>query len=92
MNKALTIFKWDTEEGEVKWRWKEDGSPSPQYKSLNYQWWISKKSDFEIISAPSSVNKQEIRNAIWEDLQGEINYFKDLYKLHKANKIKRQDG
>ena len=25
---------------------------------------------------------------IWEDMQESLNYFKELYKLHKANKVK----
>ena len=88
MNDVLNTFYWQTETGNVIWRWKTTGDPSPAYKSLNYQWWTPKKSELEIISTQKSTNKQEVKDAIWEDLQGEINYFKDLYKLHKANKIK----
>ena len=92
MNNLLNTFYWETDFGDVIWRWKEDGDPSPAHKSLNYQWWTPKKSELEIVSVPDSVNKQEVKNEIWEDLQGEIEFFKNLYKLHKANKVNKQDG
>jgi hypothetical protein len=88
MNDALNTFYWQGESGNVIWRWKTVGDPSPAYKSLNHQWWIPKKSEFEIVSAPDSINKQEVKDAIWEDMQESLNYFKELYKLHKANKVK----
>ena len=92
MNNLLNTFYWETDSGDVIWRWKEDGDPSPAHKSLNYQWWTPKKSELEIVSVPDSVNKHEVKNEIWEDLQGEIEFFKNLYKLHKANKVNKQDG
>ena len=56
------------------------------YKSLNYQWWTPKKSDFEIVTKLDTSIKQEVKNEIWDGLQVEIQYFKDLYRLHKNNK------
>ena len=76
----------NTEHGQIEWRWKTTGDPSPFYKSLNYQWWIPNKSDFEIVSKVDVDIKQAIKNEIWDDMQGEIQYTKDLYKLHKQNK------
>ena len=76
----------NTKHGAIEWRWKTTGDPSPAYKSLNHQWWIPKKSDFEIISNKDQNTKQEIKNEIWEDMQLDITYTKDLYKLHKLNK------
>ncbi len=76
----------NTEHGIVEWKWKDSGSPSAEYKSLNHQWWLPKKSDFEIISNECQITKQEIKNEIWEDMQIDIAYTKDLYKLHKLNK------
>jgi hypothetical protein len=76
----------NTKHGAIEWRWKATGDPSPSYKSLNYQWWIPNKSDFEIVSKVDVDIKQEIKNEIWDDMQKEIQYTKDLYKLHKQNK------
>lgn len=76
----------NTEHGIVEWKWKGSGSPSAEYKSLNHQWWLPKKSDFEIVSNQDQITKQEIKNEIWEDMQIDIAYTKDLYKLHKLNK------
>lgn len=89
MNDVLNTFYWQTEAGNVIWRWKTTGDPSPAHKSLNYQWWTPKKSEFEILSSPKSISKQEAKDAIWEDMQESINYFKELYKIHKANKVKK---
>ena len=75
-----------TEHGIVQWKWKDSGSPSAEYKSLKHQWWTPKKSDFEIVSNKDQITKQEIKNEIWEDMQIDIAYTKDLYKLHKQNK------
>jgi len=76
----------NTTYGIVEWKWKDSGSPSAEYKSLNHQWWLPKKSDFKIISNEDQITKQEIKNEIWEDMQIDIAYTKDLYKLHKLNK------
>ena len=76
----------NTEHGIVEWKWKDSGSPSAEYKSLNHQWWLPKKSYFEIISNADQITKQEIKNEVWEDMQIDIAYTKDLYKLHKLNK------
>ena len=76
----------NTEHGIVEWKWRDSGSPSAEYKSLNHQWWLPKKSDFKIISNEDQITKQEIKNEIWEDMQIDIAYTKDLYKLHKLNK------
>ena len=40
----------NTKHGAIEWRWKDSGQPSPEYKSLNHQWWIPKKSEFELVS------------------------------------------
>ena len=40
----------NTEHGAIQWKWKDSGSPSAEYKSLNHQWWIPKKSDFELVT------------------------------------------
>ena len=76
----------NTEHGQIEWRWKATGDPSPAYKSLKYQWWTPKKSDFEIVTKLDTAIKQEVKNEIWDGLQVEIQYFKDLYRLHKNNK------
>ena len=76
----------NTTYGIVQWKWKDSDNPSAEYKSLNHQWWLPKKSDFEIISNEDQTTKQEIKNEIWEDMQIDIAYTKDLYKLHKLNK------
>ena len=76
----------NTEHGQIEWRWKTTGEPSPAYKSMNYQWWIPNKSDIEILGAMDNQSKQEIKNELWEDMQEHIQYIKNLYKLHKANK------
>jgi len=86
-----------TNHGIVEWRWKKEKTEdakedrtSPFYKSLHYQWWIPKKSDFEIVTDLDRQTKQEVKDEIWEDLQNEINYIKNLYKLHK--KTKREES
>lgn len=76
----------NTKYGAIQWRWKANGNPSPAYKSLNYQWWIPNKSDIEILGAIDKETKQEIKNEVWDDMQEDIQYTKDLYKLHKQNK------
>ena len=76
----------NTKHGIVEWKWKGSGSPSAEYKSLNHQWWLPKKSDFEIISNANQITKQEIKNEIWEDMQSDFEYQKGIYKLHKQNK------
>ena len=76
----------NTEHGIVQWKWRDSGSPSAEYKSLNHQWWLPKKSDLEIISNEDQITKQEIKNEIWEDMQIDYAYTKELYKLHKLNK------
>ena len=76
----------NTEHGIVQWKWRDSGSPSAEYKSLNHQWWLPKKSDLEIISNEDQITKQEIKNEIWEDMQIDYAYTKELYKTHKLNK------
>ena len=76
----------NTEHGAIQWRWKDSGEPSPAYKSLNHQWWIPKKSDLELVTKVDASIRQEVKDEIWEDMQIDIAYTKDLYKLHKANK------
>lgn len=76
----------NTTYGIVQWKWKDSDNPSAEYKSLNHQWWLPKKSDFEIISNEDQITKQEIKNEIWEDMQIDYAYTKELYKLHKLNK------
>ena len=33
----------NTTYGIVEWKWKDSGSPSAEYKSLNHQWWLPKE-------------------------------------------------
>jgi|TARA_R100000482_G_scaffold100254_1_gene43677 hypothetical protein len=77
----------NTKHGAIEWRWKTIGDPSPAYKSLNHQWWIPKKSEFELITKVDLDIKQEVKDEIWEDMQSDFDYTKELYKLHK--KIKK---
>ena len=44
----------NTKHGVIQWRWKDTGQPSPEYKSLNHQWWIPKKSEFELVTNSNS--------------------------------------
>ena len=44
----------NTKHGVIQWRWKDLGQPSPEYKSLNHQWWIPKKSEFELVTNSNS--------------------------------------
>jgi len=76
----------NTIHGVVQWQWKVEGQVSPEYKSLNHQWWTPNKSDFEIVTKLDADVKQEVKNEIWEDLQSEIQWTKDRYKQHKQNK------
>ena len=76
----------NTEHGIVQWKWRDSGCPSAEYKSLNHQWWTPKKSDLQIVSNFDQNIKQELKDFIWEDMQMDIQYFKDLYKTHKLNK------
>ena len=79
-------LKCKTKHGIVEWRWNLTGDPSPEYKSLNHQWWIPKKSEFELLTEVDTSIKQEIKDEIWEDMQPEFEYLKNIYKLHKSNK------
>ena len=76
----------NTKHGAIEWRWKTTGDPSPAYKSLNHQWWIPKKSEFELITKVDLNIKQEVKDEIWEDMQSDFEYQKGIYKLHKLNK------
>ena len=76
----------NTKHGAIEWRWKDSGQPSPEYKSLNHQWWIPKKSEFELVTKVDTSIKQEIKDEIWEDMQSDFEYQKSIYKLHKLNK------
>ena len=76
----------NTIHGVVQWQWKVEGQVSPEYKSLNHQWWTPNKSDFENVTKLYSAVRQEAKNEIWEDLQSEIQWTKDRYKQHKQNK------
>jgi hypothetical protein len=84
--KALLVFNEETEHGNIEWRWRDEGDPSPAYKSLNLQWWTPKKSDFQILTKLDAKQKQEAKDEIWANMQEEIEYFKELYKLHRNNK------
>ena len=75
-----------TKHGIVEWRWKEEGEPSPQYKSLHHQWYVPKKSEFEIVTDLDRQAKQEVKDEIWEDMRLSIEYQKQIYKLHKQMK------
>lgn len=76
----------DTEHGAIQWRWKDSGSPSAEYKSLNHQWWTPKKSDFELVTIVDASIRQEVKDEIWEDMQSDYEYQKGIYKLHKLNR------
>jgi len=76
----------NTEHGAIQWKWKDSGSPSAEYKSLNHQWWIPKKSDLELVTKVDASIRQEVKDEIWEDMQSDYEYQKSIYKLHKANK------
>ena len=84
--KALLVFNEETEHGNIEWRWRDEGDPSPAYKSLNHQWWTPKKSDFQILTKLDAKQKQEAKDEIWANMQEEIEYFKELYKLHRNKK------
>jgi len=86
MGYKMIKLKCKTKHGIVEWRWKLTGDPSPEYKSLNHQWWIPKKSEFELLTEVDTSIKQEIKDEIWEDMQPEFEYLKNIYKLHKSNK------
>jgi len=76
----------NTKHGVIQWRWKDLGQPSSEYKSLNHQWWIPKKSEFELVTKVDASIKQEIKDEIWEDMQSDFEYQKSIYKIHKLNK------
>ena len=76
----------NTEHGAIQWRWKDIGQPSSAYKSLNHQWWIPKKSDFELVTKVDASIRQEVKDEIWEDMQSDFEYQKSIYKIHKLNK------
>ena len=54
----------NTKHGAIEWRWKDSGQPSPEYKSLNHQWWIPKKSEFELVTKVDASIKQEIKGLV----------------------------
>jgi hypothetical protein len=53
---------------------------------LNHQWWIPKKSEFELVTKVDASIRQEIKDEIWEDMQSDFEYQKSIYKIHKLNK------
>jgi len=81
-------LKAKTKHGDIEWKWKDTGHPSAEYKSIHHQWWIPKKSDLQIVSKVDILFKQDVKDEIWNDMQSDLDYLKDIYKLHKKNKKK----
>ena len=75
-----------TEHGDIEWKWKDSGHPSAEYKSINHQWWIPKKSDLQIVSKLDVLFIQDVKDEIWNDMQPDLDYLKGIYKLHKQNR------
>ena len=90
MNASNLELYFTSSKGVIQWDWKGENlpgeTPSPKYKAYNYQWYVPKKSEFEIVTKLDRQTRQEVKDEIWEDMQLSIEYQKQIYKLHKQMK------
>ena len=77
------IFKYTshTLDQTIEWSW-SDECQEKQY----WQTWIPKKSDLKIRTKLKRDVSQQVKDELWEDLQGEIQMTKDIVNAKRRKK------
>ena len=77
------IFKYTSQtlDQTIEWSW-SDECQEKQY----WQTWIPKKSDLKIRTKLKRDVSQQIKDELWEDLQGEIQMTRDIVNAKRRKK------
>ena len=66
---------------DIEWTW-SDACKEKQY----WQTWIPKKSELKIITKLKRDVSQQVKDELWEDLQGEIQMTRDIVNAKRRKK------
>jgi hypothetical protein len=77
------IFKYTSQtlDQTIEWSW-SDECQEKQY----WQTWIPKKSELKIITKLKRDVSQQVKDELWEDLQGEIQMTRDIVNAKRRKK------
>ena len=77
------IFKYTSQtlDQTIEWSW-SDECQEKQY----WQTWIPKKSDLKIRTKLKRDISQQVKDELWEDLQGEIQMTRDIVNAKRRKK------
>ena len=77
------IFKYTSQtlDQTIEWSW-SDECQEKQY----WQTWIPKKSDLKIRTKLKRDVSQQVKDELWEDLQGEIQMTRDIVNAKRTKK------
>ena len=77
------IFKYTSQtlDQTIEWSW-SDECQEKQY----WQTWIPKKSDLKIKTKLKRDVSQQVKDELWEDLQGEIQMTRDIVNAKRRKK------
>ena len=77
------IFKYTSQtlDQTIEWSW-SDESQEKQY----WQTWIPNKSELKIITKLKRDVSQQVKDELWEDLQGEIQMTRDIVNAKRRKK------
>jgi hypothetical protein len=77
------IFKYTSQtlDQTIEWSW-SDECQEKQY----WQTWIPKKSDLKIRTKLKRDVSQQVKDELWEDLQGEIQMTRDIVNTKRRKK------
>ena len=77
------IFKYTSQtlDQTIEWSWSDD-CQEKQY----WQTWIPKKSDLKIRNKLKRDVSQQVKDELWEDLQGEIQMTRDIVNAKRRKK------
>ena len=77
------IFKYTSQtlDQTIEWSWSDD-CQEKQY----WQTWIPKKSELKIITKLKRDVSQQVKDELWEDLQGEIQMTRDIVNAKRRKK------
>ena len=77
------IFKYTSQtlDQTIEWSW-SDECQEKQY----WQTWIPKKSDLKIRTKLKRDVSQQVKDELWEDLQGEIQMTRDIVNAKRRKK------
>jgi hypothetical protein len=82
------IFKYTSQtlDQTIEWSW-SDECQEKQY----WQTWIPKKSDLKIRTKLKRDVSQQVKDELWEDLQGEIQMTRDIVNAKRRKKSQIYD-